>query len=305
MRIFVTGASGYIGQAVAKAFRNKGHRVYGLVRSPEQAAELSLQEILPLIGDLNQLSTLIDQLDQIEVVVHCAFDSSTDGIQKDTDTIDIIIKSLSRSSLPRIFIYTSGIWVYGSKGEQIVDESVVVNPVERIKWRPGNEQTVLNAAKDNLKTVVIRPGLVYGQSSGLMKLFFASIQNGAIPVIGEGKNHWSMVHVEDLAHAYVSAAEKELGGVILNVVGDSFPTMREVAESIAKSAGLEGKIKNLSPDEAQKVFGDLWEGLAIDLKVDNSRIKRLMKWQTHHAPFIEEADIYYQAWLASQNVDVF
>lgn len=305
MRVFVTGAKGYIGHAVAKAFRSKGHTVYGLVRSQEDANDLQIHEILPVIGNLSQPDTFQNILDGIEVVAHCAFDYSDDGVKTDLNTINLIIKKFSDSKLPRFFIYTSGIWVYGSRGSEIVDESSTLKPVDTVKWRPEHEQTVLAASTADLRTVVIRPGVVYGQLGGIMNFFYASIQNGFVPYIGEGNNHWPMVHIEDLAHAYVSAAEKEINHAILNVVDDANPTMKEIAESIARSANMEGKTKSLSVQEAQSLIGDLWQGLAIDLKVNNSRIKRLLHWQIHHAPFVNEGEIYYQAWQANQKVECF
>ncbi len=128
MRVFVTGATGYIGHAVVKAFRAKGHRVYGMVRTEEDSSLLSLDEILPVIGDLEQPDSYRKVLDEVEVVVHCAFNYSSDkAVEHDAKTIDVILESFSKSSLPRTFIYTSGVWVYGSLGYQMADESMHLN----------------------------------------------------------------------------------------------------------------------------------------------------------------------------------
>jgi len=301
MRIFVTGASGYVGHGVAKAFRAKGHRVYGLVRSEEKAAALRLEEIIPVIGNLENPDSYRSILNEIEVAVHCAFDFSTDkGVEKDAKTIDTILKAFSESSLPRTFIYTSGVWVYGSRGYEMVDEAIILKPLEIVKWRPGHEEKVLKATSLKLRTVIMRPGFVYGCSGGLTDTLFASTSDGEVTIVGEGHNRWPMVHLKDLAHAYVSAAEKEVTGVIFNVVDDSTATLREMAEAIARESGLNGKIKSLSLQEARRKFGSLADGFAIDLTVNNSRIKRLLGWQIHHAPFNYEIDIYFTAWRASQ-----
>jgi nucleoside-diphosphate-sugar epimerase len=305
MRVFVTGASGYIGHAVAKAFRAKGHHVYGLVRSQEDAHLLSLDEIWPVMGDLDQPETYQTVLENSEVAVQCAFDGAEKGIERDAKSIEIIIEAFEKSSLPRTFIYTSGIWIYGSQGYKLVDESTAVNPIDITKWRPAHEEKVLQAATANLKTVVLRPGCVYGNVGGLTNILFTSTQNGTVQMIGQGGNRWPMVHVQDLAYAYVSAAEKELSGVILNVVDDSSATVKEMAEAIARSAGIEGKIQSISYEEAQKQMGDLVQGLTIDLQVNNSRIKRLLGWQIHHAPFTNDVDIYYNAWKTTQQVEEF
>jgi nucleoside-diphosphate-sugar epimerase len=306
MRVLITGASGYIGHYVAKAFRAKGHTVYGLVRSEQDAHVLSLEEIWPIMGDLEQPDSYRSALDNVEVAVHCAFDYASDkGVERDAKAIDTILEVFSRSSLPRTFIYTSGSWVYGSRGYQMVDESMSLEPLEIVKWRPGHEQKILEATKPLLRTVVMRPGHVYGGVGGLINLLLTSTQNGAVSIIGEGYNRWPMVHVQDLAHAYVSAAERELTNVILNVVDDSTLTFREIAEAIARAAKLEGKIKTISKEEAEKQFGSLVQGLQSDLTLNNSRIKRLLGWQIHHAPFVFDVDIYYNAWKATQQAEEF
>lgn len=306
MRIFVTGASGYIGYAVARAFRDKGHTVFGLVRSEQDEHLLSLNEIWPVKGSLDQPESYRAILEEVEVAVHCAFDySSNKGVEYDAKTIDTILAVFSRDSLPRSFIYTSGVWVYGSQKHKMVDESMPLHPLEIAKWRPAHEEKVLKATAPHLRTVVIRPGHVYGGVGGLMNLMLTSTQNGEVLIVGDGANYWPLIHLQDLAHAYVSAVEKELTHVTLNVVDDSTPTLREIAEAIARAAQLEGKIKSISREEGEKLFGPLVQGLTVDLTASNSRIKRLLGWQIHHAPFIQEADLYYHAWKTTQQKEEF
>jgi nucleoside-diphosphate-sugar epimerase len=99
-----------------------------------------------------------------------------------------------------------------------------------------------------------------------------------------------MVHVQDLAHGYVSATKQELSRVILNPSS----VIVEMAEAIAMAANLDGKIEKLSIDQGQKQFGHLANAMTLNLTVNNSRIKRLLGWQIHHSPFINDADIYYK-----------
>lgn len=301
MRVFVTGAGGYIGQAVAKAFRAKGHTVYGLVRTEEDEHLLSLDEIWPILGSLEHPESYTSILQEVEVAVHCAFNFSEQGIALDAKTIETIVDQFSKSHLPRSFIYTSGVWVYGSLGPKIADESMPLNPLEIVKWRPKHEEKVLKAASPTLRTAVLRPGHVYGGVGGLTNVLLTSTQNGSVSIVGEGNNHWPMVHLQDLAHAYVSTAEKELNQVILNVVDDSNLTLKQLAEAIARAAQIEGKIQTLSMEEAQKQFGPIVPGFLVDLTVDNSRIKRLLGWQIHHAPFIYDVHLYYNAWKTTQH----
>jgi nucleoside-diphosphate-sugar epimerase len=305
MRVFVTGASGYIGNVVARTFREKGHTVYGLVRSQENADLLSLNEIWPVFGELEKLESYAKILEEVEVVVHCAFDATEKGVERDLTFIDAVLNTYSKSSLSHAFIYTSGVWVYGSTGYKTVDEASPLNPIDIVKWRPEHEQKILKATSPYLRTVVMRPGCVYGSVGGLTNFFFTSTQNGAVSMVGNGRNRWTMVHVQDLAHAYVSAAEKEVTGVILNVTDDTNPTVQDLAEAVARSAGKPGQIHSLSSEEAEKQFGSLVQGLTIDQEVNNARIKRLLHWQIHHASFIHDVDIYYNAWKATQQIHEF
>lgn len=306
MRVFVTGASGYIGHTVAKAFRAKGHTVLGLVRSQEDAHVLSMDEIWPVMGDLENPESYRQALDAVEVAVHCAFNFASDrGVECDAKTIDAILQTFAQNPLPRSFIYTSGVWVYGSRGYEMVDESMPLDPLDIVKWRPLHEEKVLKANSSKLRTLVLRPGHVYGEVGGMTHTLFASTLNGLVTIVGDGNNRWPMIHVQDLAYAYVSAAEKELSGLVLNVVDDSTATLREMAEAIARAAHLEGKVNAMPIETAKEQFGPLADGFTIDLMVNNSRVKRLLGWQIHHAPFIYEADLYYKAWKTTQEVEEF
>ncbi len=174
-----------------------------------------------------------------------------------------------------------------------------------MKWRSAHEEKVHQATSPTLHTVVLRPGHVYGNVGGMTNLFFTSSQKGEVAIVGKGSNRWPMVHVQDLAYAYVAAAEQELTRVVLNVVDDSTATVREMAEAVARTAKLEGKIREMTVEEGIKEYGPLAAALTIDLTVNNSRIKRLLGWQIHHAPFINEVDIYYNAWKTTQEREAF
>lgn len=298
MRVFVTGASGYIGQAVAKAFRSKGHSVRGLVRSQEKGDALLPHEIEPVIGDLKDPDTYKQEIENSEVLVHTAFDYSGGGIDTDRLTIDTLLKGAAFVKLPKTFIYTSGVWVYGSTQGVRVDESYPPKPIGLTEGRIKHEGVVLNEASEHLKTVVVRPGCVYGRSGGLTGLWFRSASEGKLERIGGGDIHWSLIHVDDLAQAYVLIAEKELTGMVLNVCDDSSYTVRQMTDAIAKITPSKG-ITELTEKEALDQFGVLSQGLQINLLASSERLKRLTGWRPYHPPFLEGLQQYYHAWQAN------
>lgn len=296
MRVFVTGASGYIGNGVACAFRRAGHHVTGLVRSEKGADLLRRQEIVPVIGEMENPSSYLMLAEKAEVLVHCASDSSSNRVQHDWNTIENLIKAARSAPLPRTIIYTSGCWIYGNTHGSVVDEASPVNPLEIVKWRPKHEELVLQAESRHLRTLVIRPGCVYGGAGLLTSLLFAGAKKGAVSIVGDGKNHWSMVHIEDLARAYVLAAEKEISGVVLNVNDGTHLRLGEIAEKIAEHARIPGKVRNLSLKDAIKLYGHAAEGMHADQKISNERARRLLGWAPAHANFLDALPLYFASW---------
>ncbi len=297
MRVFVTGASGYIGQAVAKAFRFNGHDVWGLVRTDESAKRLKRFEIRPVIGSLEQPNSLKTVLSEAEAIVHCAFDSSGEGVKRDEAAIDLFVHAAAHGSFPKSILYTSGVWIYGNTKDKVVDESAQVSPLSVVKWRPSHEERLLKAESPMIRPVVIRPGCVYGGKGSLTSIWFESAQKGKITIAGNGENRWAMVHIHDLARLFVKAAEKEIGGLILNGANHSRDKVKEMAEAI-QNLRVAKTIHYLSDEEAKTQFGPLAEALKIDQQVSSRRASLLLDWHPRHPSFIQNVREYYEAWLA-------
>jgi len=296
MRIFVTGASGYIGGAVAKAFRRAGHQVMGLVRSEHAAQELLKNEIHPIKGDLSDPSSFHSTMMHIEVVAHCAAEHSAEKAHRDFEALSYFLDTLSSFSQPRAFIYTSGFWIYGNRNGQIVDESDSPSPLKIVDWRPTHEQKVLSFNQNQMKTVVIRPGFVFGKSGGFTSILFEGAQKGEISLIEEGKAIWPMIHVDDLADLYVLVAEQELSNIILNATDRSSITVRQMAEAIVKIKPA--KIISISYKQALERFGPVAEGLNISLQMKSDRARNLLQWFPKMPHFTESIEDYFKAWKA-------
>lgn len=158
MRVLVTGASGYIGFAVAKAFRQAGHHVHGLVRSEKAALRLQKEEIEPVVvSDLSQPQVFASAALVSNVLVHCAFENSEDGVKKDARAIEALIGYAREQQVHKVLIYTSGTWVYGSSPDWPADESSLLKPIDFLKWRPQHEEMILKASSTSVSSIVIRP----------------------------------------------------------------------------------------------------------------------------------------------------
>lgn len=295
MRVFITGASGFIGNAVARAFKNNGHTVFGLIRNSEKAHELQKYEIIPVIGSLEKPETYRQYLSQTEVWVHCAFENSREGIEKDALTVNCFVHAAQGSYLPKTLIYTSGIWVYGNTKGKVVDEGSHLDPC-LVDWRPAHEERIISCASKSVKAVVIRPGCVYGGSGSLTSTWFSDAKNRKLSVIAEGRNRWAMIHLQDLARAYVLAAEKEASSAIFNIVDNSRSTLIEIAEAISCQLNITEKVIRLSPEEAQAKYGFFTPAMAIDQLISNERAKRILGWTPLQPQFIEDIQNLYRTW---------
>lgn len=300
MRVFITGPFGYVGAPITKAFSMAGHQVRGLVRTEKKANELRKIGVEAILADFTKPKTYLQAIEQAEVIIHTAFAESFHS-KAETLFLDALMDAISRLSHSfKTFIYTSGVWVIGNTGKAIADESSDLNPIDLVKWRVAQEARILDAASTKFRPVVIRPGCVYGSSGSLTSLWFESTLQGVVEIIGDGTNHWSMIHQDDLARAYLMVAEQECNNLILNIVDHSHASVMEMAIAISQTAGIPGKVKSLESTSAKEKYEDLAEGLLIDQHISNERAMRLLGWRPQHPSFIDNVDIHYMAWKANR-----
>lgn len=296
MRIFVTGATGYIGMNVALALRRAGHEVWGLVRDESKAAKLSKHEIQPVIGRADEPSTYAHVAERCGVFVHAADDKSKPDVV-DRKAIEGLLALGAKGPQPKTFVYTSGVWVYGNTGNNAVDEFSRVNPVKLKPWRPDHEDMVLSAS--NLRGLVIRPGTVFGRQGGLTGFWFDGPSKGNPPlVVGDGQQRWTMIHVDDLAAGYVRVVESGRSSEVFNFTDRSRYTVMEMATAAARVAGYNGPIDTMPMSKAEKAYGLFAECLALDQHVDSRKAVRMLGWQPRHGGFVDSVETYYSAWKA-------
>ena len=299
MRVFVTGATGFIGGAVAAACERAGHEVWGLVRDKNKARRVEEAEIRPVFGALDDPASYSAAARDCHVLVHCAAESSARQWDLDRSAIETLLDAARSAGTVRKVIVTSGVWLYGDTGSQMVDESSPLNPPAPVAQRPGHEQMVLAANGGRLQTLVIRPGCVYGGAGSLTGLWFDSaVKEGAARIVGDGAVRWAMVHIQDLADLYVRAAESPWGGEIFNATDRSRFTVLECARAASLAAGHDGKVATVAVADAVKTMGAWAACLAMTQHVDSRKAVRLLGWQPRHGGFVDGAQRSFIAWRA-------
>ncbi len=297
MNVFITGATGYIGLAVSKALRRAGHDVFGLTRSKEKATMLEANEIHPVTGSMQEPESYMKTAESCGVLIHAAADYQNDTVDLDKQTVQTMLKLGEKGATPKTFIYTSGCWVVGNTGWKAADETTPLKPAPSVTWRPEIEQKVLQS--ESVKGLVIRPGCVYGERGGLTGMWFNGAVNGTLSVVGDGSNRWTMIHVDDLADAYVRVVESGLSGEIFNVSDRSRYTVKEMVEAVARAISYKGEIEYQPVDIAAKEMGPVAEALALDQHVDAKKAGRLLGWQPKFGGFVDEAETFFHAWKAA------
>ena len=284
MNIFLTGATGYIGSAVADALMQSGHSVTGLARSDEAAANLHLKGITPHRGDLKSPATLASAAAALDGVIHTG--TTNDG-GLDQAAIRVMLDALRGSGKP--FLYTSGVWVLGDTGGRAADETAPLQPAALVAWRPEVERMVLSSAKQGVRGIVIRPAMVYGRGGGVPADFTRSArENGAARYVGSGENHWSLIDVDDLAELYLLAFEKAVAGTLLHAADSSPLRVKEIAAAASAGAGRNGNIESWPLDDARKTLGAFADALVLDQRVSAAKATSLLGWKPRAAGILDD-----------------
>ncbi|MEM6539354.1 MAG: SDR family oxidoreductase [Pseudomonadota bacterium] len=295
MRVFLTGATGYIGNTVAEALISAGHEVVGLARSDQSAEKLTAAGVTPYRGDIKDLDSLKEGASAAECVIHTGF--SADDLSRldiafaqEGGAVEAMLSVLGGTA--KSFLYTSGAGVFADTGDQVVDETDTPNATGDVGLRIPIEQTVLKASEQNIRTIVIRPGLVYGKGgSGVMHALIGLVQQaGATHTVGNGHHAWSSIHVEDLAKLYVKAIEKGPAGSVFHGVSENEASMLDIASAIARALKLEGPAIVWPVEEAKNVLGPLAEGLASNKRLSAAKTREALGWVPNGLGVIEEIE---------------
>jgi nucleoside-diphosphate-sugar epimerase len=284
MKIFLTGATGYIGSAVLDAALRANHQITALVRTPQAADVLASRGVTPVLGDLAAVTSYRAAADAHDAYVHTAADSSPRREEVDRKAIDTLmaLASARAKSSPVSFVYTSGIWVLGSNA-QPMDETAQPNPGQLLGWRPAHELLVLQAAGPNLRTAVIRPGVVYGGNRGIVSDLLKNALNGLIRVIGTGENHWPLVYDRDLADLYVRVAALPAASGIYHANDEGDETVNAIVEGIKNHLSASPDVRHVPLEEARKKLGAYADALALDQRVRGPRARALGWSPTLHS----------------------
>lgn len=274
MKILLTGGTGYIGSSVLDALIAAGHQVTAVVRSQASSLKVTDRGAVGVIGDLFDSQWLAAEMHGHGAAIHTAAGSDDRDEALNDSVITAAINAFAGTD--QIFIHTGGIWTYGDN--PAISEDHEPQPPAITKWRPASEQRLLASG---IKASVIQPGIVYGKGAGIPAMLAAAVADGAVSLIGGGDQHWTTVHVDDLADLYVRVLEQAPGGkAYVGVSGDN-PTVRELGEALADSVVPE------TPEATIERLGGFGEALLLDQQATGTRARQELGWLPTRPSLVE------------------
>jgi nucleoside-diphosphate-sugar epimerase len=276
MRIFLTGATGYVGSAVMDALLRSGHEVTALVRDPEKAEHVTGRGVHAIVGELSTPASYLAAAQRADAIVHTAIERSKRKERVDRVAIDTLLAAAGEraaSGLPACLVYTSDLWVLGDTKN--ATEQAPLNPASLATWRLEHERIVLEAGGSGVRTVVIRPGVVYGGARGIIGDLLKDAANGLVRVVGAGANHWACIYDRDLADLYVRVATIGDASGVFHANDEADERVDDIVEAIAQQVTVRPDVRHMPLAEARLKMGPYADALALDQIVRSPRARAL------------------------------
>jgi nucleoside-diphosphate-sugar epimerase len=289
MRIFITGATGFIGSAVVRELIGAGHRVLGLARSDAGAESLVAAGADVHRGSVEDLESLRRGATVSDAVIHLAFIHDWSRLKEnceiDRRAIEALGSVLAGSDKP--LIVSAGLAGLAGPG-QIATEDNVIRP--DFPFPRVSEQTALALVPKGVRASVMRLPQVHDTvKAGLVTVAVAvAREKGVSAYVGEGRNRWAAAHVLDVARLYRLALEKHEAGAKYHAVAEEGVAMRDIAKAIGR--GLKVPVKSISAEEAPSHFGWLAMLASHDLLASSAKTRRKLDWNPTGPGLIADVD---------------
>ena len=289
MRIFVTGATGFIGSALIPELIKAGHQVLGLTRSEAGAVKLRAADAEVLHGNIEDLDSLRKGASDAEGVIHLAFSHDFSQFEKNAADERKAIAALGEVLLgsDRPFVVTSGTAMAANvDGKPSTEDSPIAS------WNPrvGLEKTVKEFTERGVKTSIVRLAQIHDtRKQGLVPYFTAVAREKRVSAyLGAGSNSWPAAHVSDTARLYRLAFEKAERGAIYHAVDEGSVSMKAIAEALGR--GLKVPVASLKPEESEAHFGWLGMFAGQDMPSSSAITREKLNWQPTGPGLIADLD---------------
>ncbi|MFZ0169004.1 MAG: NAD-dependent epimerase/dehydratase family protein [Candidatus Dormiibacterota bacterium] len=284
MKVALTGATGFVGSHILSELQGHGHEVTALVRDDAQADKIG-PGVQKAVVDLYDRPALVSLLRQADAAIHTASPNDETSAALDGAVVDAAIEAFDGTG--KTYITISGLWVYGAN--VAISEQSPFDPPALVAWKEAIERRVLDTS--GLRGVVVVSSVAYGDGGGAIPgLLLGSPRDnvGNLMMLGTGQQHWSNVHVMDLAKAFRLVLEDDTARGYYVIGNGLNPTVAELTEAAAAAAGAPGAVPG-SEDEARARLGDYFaEVLLLDQGTNAAKARTELDWQPSHPSLTDE-----------------
>ena len=288
MRIFVTGATGFIGTELVKELIDAGHQVRGLTRSDAGVEQLKAVGAEVHRGDLTDLDSLRSGAAGMDAVVNLAFNHDFSKFAENgADEIKAIEALGSVLEPGRLLVVTSGVGLTSGEPGHVRTETDPPVDSPSIPRKP--EKAARNVAEKGVHVAIVRLPQVHDtRKQGLVPYVTQMArEKGVSAYVGDGANRWAAAPLKDVAHLYRLVVEKTGPGVtIYNAVQEEGVSLREIAETIGK--GLKVPVVSIAPEKAGEHFGWLAHFAALDMPATSEWTRKTLGWEPTGPGLIED-----------------
>ncbi len=285
MKVALTGATGFVGSHILAGLQANGHEVTALVRDDAQSHAVADRGATPAIVDLSDRAAVVKVFSAVDGATHTASPGDATSADLDSAVADAAIEAFGGTGKP--YLHISGLWIYGPN-TAITDDSPI-NAPPMVAWKEPIERRVLDAG--GMRGVVITSGTAYGDGGGgIVGLLLGSPRDpaGNLIMLGTGQQHWTTVHVADLADLFRRVLESDSARGRYVVANGLSPTVAELTEAAAVAVGAAGAVPG-SDDEARARLGDyLAEVLLDDSGTAAIRARSELGWLPTHPGLVDE-----------------
>ncbi len=290
MRVFLTGANGWVGSAIARDLLEAGHSVVGLVRSKEKGEALAAAGATPLLGSLRDLDVIRDGAAGADGVIHTAFGLDLSKIvelaEEERQALETVATAFAGSDRP--IVVTGGLGLL-PRGETFTEDA---RPPVIPGFPRASEQTAFALAERGLRASVVRlPRSTHGvgERHGFVPMLAAAARaRGASAYVGDGQNLWPSVHRLDAARVFRMALERGARNEAFHAVAEEGVRFRLIAEAIGRQLGVPAK--SLTPEEAETHFGGLAMWVAGNGPASSERTRAALGWEPSEVGLIADID---------------
>ena len=285
MEVALTGATGYIGSHVLTELQDHGHEVMALVRDDTQADIVKARGATSAVADLYDRPAVASLLSNADGAIHTASPGDATSAGLDSAVVDAVTDAFAGTGKP--YLHISGLWIYGANLS--ISEESPFNAPALVSWKEPIERRVLGAT--GIRAAVIVASTAYGDGGGgTPGLLLGSPQDdaGNLIMLGTGQQHWTTVHVADLADFFRRVLEDDSARGRYVIGNGLNPTVAELTQAAAAAVGAPGAVPG-SDDEARARLGDYFaEVLLLDQGTVAAKARAELGWSPSHPSLVDE-----------------